>query len=164
MDRQSNIQIWMAVDYAWAAGFFDGEGYVSITRRDDTIHVRVSQVEREPLERLKDMFGGHIRDKRTTGNRKQCFEWNICTLAVLDFFKAIERYVVRSLMHSRIRVAREFFAAKSDHSVPEEERRRRMDALADAMTELNRRGQTNTPCGVDDASDSEQHRADEPQG
>lgn len=52
----------------WSAGFLDGEGYVCIAR-DVSKHRRwvnfhltlsASQREREPLDRLKELFGGSI--------------------------------------------------------------------------------------------------------
>lgn len=43
---------------AWAAGFFDGEGSVSI--RYKSPRVQAVQVRREPLDRLVDLFGGSI--------------------------------------------------------------------------------------------------------
>jgi hypothetical protein len=135
------------VELAWAAGFFEGEGSVTITKRDDTLHVRAAQVDREPLVRLQNMFGGHIRDKciKATRNNKPCLEWNICTLAVLRFFEAIEPYVVRPRVKERIRVAREFYAIKTDRRLDKEDRRRQMDTLFAALKELNRSGRWLTP-------------------
>jgi len=61
------------LNIAWAAGFFDGEGTVHLAPhlwRGQTLryprtvyrHVRVvaAQKTREPLERLKELFGGQI--------------------------------------------------------------------------------------------------------
>lgn len=46
-------------DIAWAAGFYEGEGSCNFATYSQ--HVIVSQVEREPLDRLRRLFGGTIR-------------------------------------------------------------------------------------------------------
>jgi hypothetical protein len=54
------------VDKAYAAGFFDGEGYVTITKqsRGDTYYLRVgiSNTCREPLEYIQGLWYGSLFD------------------------------------------------------------------------------------------------------
>lgn len=45
-------------DIAWAAGFLEGEGAFGC--RGHSVTVQVSQVQKEPLERLQAMFGGTL--------------------------------------------------------------------------------------------------------
>lgn len=48
-------------EVAWAAGFFDGEGNVSVTNKrlnSRTIMVQIGQVDREVLDRFKAAVGG----------------------------------------------------------------------------------------------------------
>lgn len=47
-------------DLGWAAGFYEGEGstYYSATARSHRIVI--NQVEREPLDRMMMLFGGHV--------------------------------------------------------------------------------------------------------
>ena len=47
---------------AWSAGFFDGEGCVLIkkTKKTYAIRIAVSQVNPEPINLLKTLFGGSI--------------------------------------------------------------------------------------------------------
>ncbi len=45
--------------FAWAAGFFDGEGCITLTDRQ-TLTVRVSQKDIRPLHKLVSIFGGKI--------------------------------------------------------------------------------------------------------
>lgn len=55
-----------AKDLAWAAGFLEGEGNFRFNRGSP--QVRASQKEREPLDRLLEIFGGRIlRDKHPQG-------------------------------------------------------------------------------------------------
>ena len=57
-------------DSAWAAGFVDGEGCISLTSHR-TLVLRVSQKDLRPLRKLKEMFGGSIRPQKPTG----CAQW-----------------------------------------------------------------------------------------
>lgn len=43
-------------DLLWAAGFLEGEG--SFTYHGRTLRIEAEQNEREPLDRLREMFGG----------------------------------------------------------------------------------------------------------
>lgn len=53
------------VELAYLAGFFDGEGSISISRhgrgdRSLSLHLQVPQIVRAPLERFQARFGGTI--------------------------------------------------------------------------------------------------------
>lgn len=49
-------------DSAWAAGFFDGEGHIGITKntsaRTFNLTLSVTQKRREPLDKIIGLFGG----------------------------------------------------------------------------------------------------------
>lgn len=70
---------------AWAAGFFDGEGYVTIQVRGGKykghyLRIGVNHVNESPLLELQRLFGGSIRKQnidKVKGNRKQRHEWGI---------------------------------------------------------------------------------------
>jgi hypothetical protein len=65
-------------DIAWAAGFLEGEGSFSCPRVAPQI--QASQVQRDPLDRLQAMFGGHIYHLRHTSDhplRKPYYRWNL---------------------------------------------------------------------------------------
>ena len=126
-------------DVSWAAGFFEGEGSLSVTK-DFTLHARVPQVDREPLDRLRELFGGNIRNKCASGNRKPCLEWSICNAAVIRLLLAIQKFVVRTRIKDRIRMAMEFQEIKADRSRPKEERRKQQEALYWAFKQHNKAG------------------------
>lgn len=46
----------------WAAGFFEGEGYVRAIQRRKCVElsIDVAQVYREPLDKLQELFGGKV--------------------------------------------------------------------------------------------------------
>ncbi len=66
-------------DLAWAAGFYDGEGSVSVTGSTlqykegrTSICISVGQVNREPLDKLTDIFGiGEIYGPYARGGTSQ---------------------------------------------------------------------------------------------
>lgn len=75
---------------AWAAGFFDGEGYVTVQVRGGKykghyLRIGINHVDPKPLEEFKRLFGGNIRKqnpKTVVGNRHVRHEWGIsCSLA-----------------------------------------------------------------------------------
>ncbi len=55
---------------AWAAGFLDGEGSITIQQKDGRyywVKVTAAQKVMAPLEILKDLFGGSIHTEKTSG-------------------------------------------------------------------------------------------------
>lgn len=64
---------------AWAAGFIDGDGFITIQRRNqkvkdkiyESLYLRVGacQANKAPLEELQSLFGGTIREKNSGPNR-----------------------------------------------------------------------------------------------
>ena len=62
------------IDLHWAAGFLEGEGSFQFPHR-----VSASQVQEEPLLRLREMFGGKIgitKRPESKPNQKDCHSWN----------------------------------------------------------------------------------------
>jgi len=63
-------------DYAWAAGFIDGEGYTGARKTKHgtyQLSIQVHQKGREPLDRLQATFGGAVY---TTG-RLGIYKWSV---------------------------------------------------------------------------------------
>jgi len=86
----------VAHEVAWAAGFFDGEGYVTIqygyTKANNgkryhrhTLRIGINHVAPEPLYEMQRLFGGNIEKQKLTsvvGNRKPRHRWVLnCTSA-----------------------------------------------------------------------------------
>lgn len=66
-----------ARDLEWAAGFLEGEGNFAFTK-NGTQRVRASQVNPEPLARLKSIFGGNISlTIETAANKSDYYDWAI---------------------------------------------------------------------------------------
>lgn len=68
---------------AWAAGFFDGEGYINIQKRSHKkyighyLRIGINHVAPEPLHEMQKLFGGTVvKEKRKPiGNRKPRHRW-----------------------------------------------------------------------------------------
>ena len=55
---------------AWAAGFIDGEGHISIVKRNPygfAVRVTVAQQVRLPLDKLQELFGGTVKFQASQG-------------------------------------------------------------------------------------------------
>lgn len=86
-----------AHELSWCAGFFDGEGFVTIQQRNVLakttgkryqsyyLRIGVNHVNPEPLYELQRILGGTIRQQSAhtiVGNRKQRHSWQVsCTQA-----------------------------------------------------------------------------------
>ena len=70
-------------DIAWAAGFFDGEGFVTIQVRGGKykghyLRIGINHVAVEPLLEFQRLFGGTLRKQKAEaviGNRHQRHSW-----------------------------------------------------------------------------------------
>ena len=86
-----------AHDLAWCAGFFDGEGFVTIQNRNSLVNgkrytghylrIGINHVAIEPLQEMQRILGGTIRkqsDHTVVGNRKQRHSWQMGCQAAKD--------------------------------------------------------------------------------
>jgi hypothetical protein len=77
-------------DYAWAAGFMDGEGCFTLIRRTGKAHeatrcpyVGATQIRRQPLDRLCAMFGGAVHVQKVTKGGNTVYQWQVHTAALI---------------------------------------------------------------------------------
>lgn len=63
------------IDYAWAAGFHEGEGHVAL-RKNGGLIATISQTNPEPLNKIQSLFGGSIYGPKKTGNNKPVWVWS----------------------------------------------------------------------------------------
>jgi len=126
----------------WAAGFFDGEGTVHLTKRGELI-VMANQIVERPLMALQRAFGGNIRPvpARVPGYRDQ-WSWVATGPRARNFLTTIRPYLlVRGTVAD---------AALEEHALNRWERgrklepaevERRLQAHA-RLAAINRRGRT----------------------
>lgn len=90
-------------ELSWAAGFFDGEGYVTIQRRvhpkgytGHYLRIGVNHVAPEPLLELQRIFGGKIEKQNpetVVGNRKVRSRWTLSTSSAAEALKQMMPYL-----------------------------------------------------------------------
>jgi hypothetical protein len=80
-------------DIAWAAGYFDGEGSVSIPLKSQKwpyLQVAISCKDARPLRRIQNLFAGAVtKDNRSGG----CFRWQVQSREAIAFMKLIRPYL-----------------------------------------------------------------------
>ncbi len=94
---------------AWAAGFIDGDGFITIQTRNQTVkdkqytsqYLRVGacQAKLDVLNELQSLFGGAIREKnsgpnREGYNRKQQWVWNLSTQSAAEALKQMLPFLI----------------------------------------------------------------------
>ena len=88
-------------EVCWAAGFFDGEGYITIQERGHKdyvgfyLRIGVNHVAIEPLLELQRLFGGTIEKQnpdKVVGNRKQRHRWCVSTRIAEDVLRQMIPY------------------------------------------------------------------------
>lgn len=88
-------------EVSWAAGFFDGEGYITIQERSHKkyigfyLRVGINHVAVEPLLVMQRLFGGTIEKQdpaKVTGNRKPRHRWCISTKNAQEALKQMMPY------------------------------------------------------------------------
>ncbi len=94
---------------AWAAGFIDGDGHITVQRRNSKVNgkqykghylrVGACQASLAPLEELQKLFGGKISEKnsglnREGYNRKQQWMWNVSTSEAAEALKQLLPFLI----------------------------------------------------------------------
>lgn len=80
-----------ALDIAWAAGIFEGEGTVRLCGRGKRgLAAAVPQKDPECLYRLRDMFGGSVGNP---SGANPCYHWDICGDRARVFVAIIYSYL-----------------------------------------------------------------------
>ena len=89
-------------ELAYVAGFFDGEGSISITpiaivtpRQKCTFSLRAQAVStnKEAVNTLLSLFGGVITRKPVCGNRQECWTWRVSNIKAMKFLKLVLPYL-----------------------------------------------------------------------
>ena len=94
---------------AWAAGFIDGDGFITIQNRSQKVngkhyegyYVRLGccQASEVPLKELQRLFGGSIREKNSGPNkegynRKQQWTWCLSTKSACSALEQLYPYLI----------------------------------------------------------------------
>lgn len=106
-----------ATEVAWAAGFFEGEGSVMLLAHSQSrslarLSVEVSQVDPDPLEWLRERWGGPIYTGAQRKRQRTYYRWIVTATQATAFLGDIQPYVLRPVVRARIELALAFQSQK----------------------------------------------------
>lgn len=129
-------------ELAWAAGFFDGEGWIKIQKRGGDylgyyLRIGINHVKPEPLYKLQKLFGGNIRyDDKVFGNRKPRHTWTLSTKAAYEALLKLRPYLHNKIEETNIALTFQSTVGAQGSKVPEEIQVYRKE-LAETLIKLN---------------------------
>lgn len=66
-------------DLEWAAGFMEGEGCFTCVRPGGNARANAAQVNKEPVQRLQNMFGGSLTLYAPRNSKhSEIWRWQVC--------------------------------------------------------------------------------------
>ena len=135
---------------AWAAGFIDGDGFITIQNRNQEVngkrytgyYIRLGccQATEVPLKELQRLFGGTIRIKNSgpnkeNYNRKTQYIWCLSTQQACDVIQQIFPYLIHKKEVAK--VALEFQTTMGTTKKLTEETKTYREQLKDRIQFLN---------------------------
>lgn len=94
------------IELAWAAGFFEGEGTVRITRPSaknwGTLWVAISNTDMQTLQWYHARWAGSVHKCSPSGNRRDAWMWVIASQKAAAFLRQIRPYLVRDAVRAKI--------------------------------------------------------------
>jgi len=102
-------------ELAYVAGFFDGEGYVTIgpqSRDQQHYYMRagITNTCRRPLELCQEIWGGSVVESRDRGSRLLAYRWYLHGAKAFKFLSDIEPYLLVKL--EQVSIAAKFESLK----------------------------------------------------
>lgn len=98
-----------SLELAYFAGFFDGEGSISILEhtkptgyRYMRLLVQVGCTNLEVLEWFQLRFGGNIYNHKRNGNRKQCYTWQLHSRMAANALMLMQPYLLVKVEQARL--------------------------------------------------------------
>ena len=82
-------------DLAYVAGFFDGEGCISITK-NGAVDVRIINTAHNVLVKLQSVFGGSITERSQRVNKKQ-YAYSFYGENAVKFLELVKPYLIEKL-------------------------------------------------------------------
>ncbi len=130
-------------DAAWAAGFIDGEGCVSIYPRNNRPSARMSvtatNCDIRPLIKLKAMFGGSVYTSFDSPNPKwnTGFRWQVDSQKAADALEAMIPYLIVKKEQAVLFMEYRTYNRNSKHAAVSEHEERKTDII-DLLKECKR--------------------------
>jgi len=83
------------IDIAYAAGFFDGEGCISISK-NGAVDIRITNTAKNVLVKFQNLFGGTIGNRTQKVNKTQ-YAFCLYGENAIDFINLLKPYLVEKL-------------------------------------------------------------------
>jgi len=107
---------WTISELAWAAGFFEGEGCIQISKsirrlKRATPHyslgVEVSNTNPIPVAKFQQLFGGSVNERKGNSfrNRATIYRWNLSCGKASQFLRAILPYLTFKAEQAKLGIA-----------------------------------------------------------
>lgn len=134
------------VELAYIAGFFDGEGSVTIGRHNGaessySLRISVTNTNREIIDWLVDNLGGSVSNVKLKGNRQQSYLWYLAAVkasdvlyALLPFLRVKREQAILGLDFQGTQRARNRYVNYSEETIEFR------DFLIERLRGLNKRG------------------------
>jgi len=135
------------IDLAWAAGLFEGEGTVTITKAGRKGHTRgfvsVTNTDRDVVDFFHSHWGGHLRSVGKPSERaREAFEWRLYSSSLAAMFaEQILPYIKTTRVRQKMELLIEASATRQRGS-RDPDYKARQHELRERMRKLNRRGET----------------------
>lgn len=135
----------MSADAAWVAGFFDGEGSISVGFRKPkknrsgwfALQVSITNTHRGALERVKAEFGGCLTTRPPYPGRRQIHQWRITDRAAERFLRGIVEYLVIKRPQAELALEFRGLGQRKAFELVPMEHYRRADEISAAIRALN---------------------------
>lgn len=134
-----------AIDIAWAAGIYEGEGTCRLCGRGKrSFALAVVQKEPEILIRLRDWFGGNI-SLPSPGHKTSCHTWNACGDRARIFLALIYPFLsARRKLQADLTGALEFMAGLPTDGISMEELTSKLETFSQSQRSGSLRQNTNS--------------------
>ena len=141
------MRIWKKTDLAWAAGFIDGEGTFTLTRRlkprlSYDLKISAGQTSIEPLEKLCSLFGGKSYMRRAPFgiHKKPMYGWQVCNKMAEKTARLLLPYLIvkkqRAILMLEYCDTKNKFKPGAGRPLPEFEKNKRNEMIS-TMHRLN---------------------------
>lgn len=97
-------------DIAYAAGFFDGEGCITIGT-NGSVEARIVNTNRAVLEKLESVFGGSITNRSQKTNKRQ-YAYSFYGDNAIEFLTTIKPFLIEKLKQAD--TVLEYFALRNE--------------------------------------------------
>jgi hypothetical protein len=140
--RQSEASIVNKIELATLAGFFAGEGSITLSSgKWPTMYAALGNSESFWVTKFRDLFGGafYVESPKYFG-AKHMFRWRVCGKHAAKFLESIQPYLVGEKAEQLV-LALAFQKAKDEHNSGSKitrELRSEMDRFIESMKALRR--------------------------